>query len=97
MVHLQRVVSKITIKLILPCVIAVALLCLLIRAGEEIFRIVELRNESKGLDIKLEERKISSLELRRKEIVLGMEDFEKALLKANGKIPCEGEIRIRVK
>ena len=97
MMRLLYIVSKVTIKLILPCIIAMALLCLLIRAGEEIFRIVELRNESKGLNIKLEERKISSLELRRKEIVLGMEDFEKALLKANGKIPCEGEIRIRVK
>jgi len=88
---------KIVAAFIIPCLIIVAFFGLISRAGREIGRIWELKNEVRKLDIKLDDRKMVSYELRRKKLILEMEDFKKAVMKANGIEPSEGEFRIRVK
>ena len=93
----MRSIAKVFIRMVLPCLIVLAVIGLLIRGGREIAKIIELKNQTSQMDIKLVERRMDEYELRRKKIILDMDDFRSALLKANGAIPLDGEIRIRVK
>ena len=97
MARFGRIISRIVLRVILPAFIIVACFNLLARVSHEVLRISELKNEARQMDIKLEERLIVASELRRMRIILGMDDFKDAILKANRSIPRDGETQIRVK